>query len=1434
MKWLSFPADDLTPGAAPLGRWGFASGAGLWPTLLLALIYFGVARASLGLSFEATNASPVWPPSGIALVALLLGGRRLAIGVFIGAFAANLVSFLGNGAAVGVATAASALIAAGNLAEAVLAAWVCRRVIRSDLPQSPQAAYAFSAAALAAATVAASGGVLTLVGLDIVAREVAGAVWLTWWLGDAIGLLVVAPLLLQLRHWQPRRSVLWPVLSALALFALVGGLTFGGMFSAGHADRLMAFGLVLFIAWAALRHGTLGAACATFAVAALSIAATLHARGPFAKATVNDSLVSLDVFLALCATTGMVLAASMQRRSAESAAGGRSWRLGRRLPTGMLLVGLAATLLAWHVTASDTERRAAERFAAITEDIRLRVLERMNVYAQALRGARGLFNASDRVTRDDWHRYVQSLNIAESYPGIQGMAFVMHVSAAGRQQHIDGVRADGWPDYDIRPAGARAEYVSVIYLEPQNDRNRLVIGYDLWTEPVRRASMERARDSGDPSVSGKITLIQETEKDVQAGVVMYVPVYRRGSPADTPAQRREALIGYVASPFRMGDLMQAVLQQVDLPSVSLSIVDGTPPSGEPMYASREAREVRYPHQFATALPLVVAGRPWTLEMTSTQAFEAAVDTQKAQIALVAGTLISLLLFTVVRSLALMREEALALADKMSAARAEAEQRYESLAESAGDGILVLDAQGRIEFCNGAGSALFGRSAAQLRGRDLHELLALGCPFESWVQRSLGSGPASQTLETLAVGRGADADSGTSAAPTPVEVSVGSWVAERGRYYSVTLRDISARRQAEQSLRVAMQQAELANLAKSQFLANMSHEIRTPMNAVIGLSYLMGKTALDADQQTTMARIDLASKSLMAVINDVLDLSKIEAGDMQLEHAAFDLPALLADLREVMASQAQAKAIAFAVESPADLPTVVEGDAFRLNQILGNLLSNAIKFTDRGGVTLRVRTLVAAPERIRLRFEVEDSGLGIAPEARARLFAPFAQADASTTRRFGGSGLGLSIVKRLTDLMGGAVGYRSALGEGSEFWVELGFALPSPHGLATPRTEVRVALPANALRGVRVLAVDDSDINLDVVKRILELEGAVVTQASDGEQACAHLAARPQAFDVVLMDVQMPVCDGYQATRRIRHELGLDDLPIIALTAGALLAEKQRSLDAGMDDFISKPIDPEGLIRTLRRHALRVRRAPLSADIRPLPSALPVSLLVSVPAPATLPWPEIDGIDRAEVARRLGDDTALFLRLLERLLREFDDLTVAPAAALPAGLVARAALAARVHRLRGSAGMLGAHAVQECAQRLEACLLSAAADEPPPRTTTPTATTTAVGGDSMLAVLGAALRALKVASAEARQSASARSVEAPLEADVIPLTAAQSADLAGRLRSQDLSALDTFRRLAPALRATVGDARFGPLREAIENLRFAQALELLSAAEESVA
>jgi len=497
-------------------------------------------------------------------------------------------------------------------------------------------------------------------------------------------------------------------------------------------------------------------------------------------------------------------------------------------------------------------------------------------------------------------------------------------------------------------------------------------------------------------------------------------------------------------------------------------------------------------------------------------------------------------------------------------------------------------------------------------------------------------------------------------------------------------DVTRQKEYEATLRAARIAAEEASLSKSRFLANISHEIRTPMNAVVGLSYLLGRTPLDSKQAELLNKVHVASKSLLGLLNDVLDVSKIEAGELRIERVAFDLRHCLKEICEIAEVQASGKGIGFASELPRELPVWVEGDVVRLGQILSNLVSNAIKFTERGRVTLRVAELQRANDRVTLRFEVVDTGIGIPAEVQGQLFVPFMQGDASTTRRFGGTGLGLSIVKHLTQLMDGEVGLASAPGAGSTFWFVLAFDLSQRSAVAIPAQVVPTT--TNALRGLRVLVADDSEMNLFVARSILAQEGAHVTVAHNGQEAIDRLRASDR-IDVVLMDVQMPVMDGYTATDVMRASPEFQSLPVIALTADARASERERALAAGMTDFLSKPFEPAQLIRCI------LRAVPTWSPVAP--TGATGAGEPSVPSPDA--WPEIDGIDTAAVRRLLAEDRALFQTLLRYLVEEISNLR-------PFGErgdeLAVAAYAARMHRLRGVAGQMAAGAISELAGRIE--------------------------------------------------------------------------------------------------------------------------------------
>ncbi|WP_201211794.1 PAS domain-containing protein [Rhodocyclus purpureus] len=520
------------------------------------------------------------------------------------------------------------------------------------------------------------------------------------------------------------------------------------------------------------------------------------------------------------------------------------------------------------------------------------------------------------------------------------------------------------------------------------------------------------------------------------------------------------------------------------------------------------------------------------------------------------------------------------------------------------------------------------------------------------------------------------------------------------------RDITAERAFAEELAAAKQAAEAANTAKSRFLSTMSHEIRTPLNAIVGTAYLLASSRLDATQKRDVDTIQIASKHLMALIDDILDLSKIEAGELPIEAHTFNLREVLAELHSLFGSIARSKGLALDFPDSDQLTFPwLHGDGHRLRQMLTNLLSNAIKFTAQGRVALAVETIETDPVKneVRLRFTVSDSGIGMSADTLEHLFQPFHQGDDSISRRFGGTGLGLSIVKHLATLMNGSVGVSSEPGKGSRLWIELPFGIaeaiptePLPHAASAAEAGQR-------LSGLRVLVVDDSQVNLDVIQRILQREGAIAFTCDSGEKAIDSLQNAGDAIDVVLMDLRMPDMDGIETTARIRSQLGMTTLPIIALTAGATASKKEQATAAGMNDFLSKPVEPGLLVNVLRRHVgdfrARTGAAPVVASLAPAPA---------LPRTQPTDWPQVEGID-AEAARQLlSNDVEFFKSLLGKFVAANATVIEQTRSLIAAGAWTDAARMA--HKLRGQAANLGAKILQCHAGALEEALM---AEKPDP-------------------------------------------------------------------------------------------------------------------------
>ena len=514
--------------------------------------------------------------------------------------------------------------------------------------------------------------------------------------------------------------------------------------------------------------------------------------------------------------------------------------------------------------------------------------------------------------------------------------------------------------------------------------------------------------------------------------------------------------------------------------------------------------------------------------------------------------------------------------------------------------------------------------------------------------------------------------------SPLPIPQGHETTEIGRLVG-DINDLTAH------LALAREQAERASRAKGDFLANMSHEIRTPINAVVGMAHLALKTGLTDKQRDYLEKISTSGSHLLDLVNDVLDVAKIEAGKLTLSHVPFSLHETIRRIDSIAALRAGEKALALQVEVDDGIPPCLVGDEMRIGQILINYLNNAIKFTEKGTIRLSAHLIARDAEFCHLRFAVSDTGIGLSSEQQARLFCSFEQADVSTTRKFGGTGLGLAISKQLAEMMDGTVGVESTPGQGSTFWATLRVEIAAdgvvPASLADfPLHETQTGL----FSGLRLLLAEDNPLNQQIARELLEEHGVVVSVADTGLQAIEML--NQGSFDCVLMDVRMPELDGLEATRRIRQQPCFAGLPVIAMTANARTEDRDDCFAAGMNDFISKPVDPAQFFRIISRW------------IKPNPDALmPVTTLA--PPAAQVAAPLASGeVDTTCIRKLVRNDPAKMIRFAENFLQStatgVHDITQAAAAG------DLASLAQLSHRFKSSAQSMGAGRLGEQLSALE--------------------------------------------------------------------------------------------------------------------------------------
>ncbi|MFS2003080.1 CHASE domain-containing protein [Duganella sp. CT11-25] len=857
-------------------------------------------------------------------------------------------------------------------------------------------------------------------------------------------------------------------------------------------------------------------------------------------------------------------------------------------------VALGVGALLYGAAAKTVDDDAGQRFENLARSTQYGISARIKSYSDLTRGLVALFQASDVVTRLQFHQYVASLDIPRYFPAIEALTWAPHVTDAQRDAFVAAVRADrgleagGYPQFDITPPGRRDHYAVLTYLEPAPMLQER-LGVDIAVNPLVDKLMAASRDNGQVSASSLPIVVKLPTPHFGLGVRL--PVYRRNAPVDDVAQRRAAYLGTVGAGFSIPKLVQGAIDEMTVRQVHLMLyADGSADveqrrlviektdrllfndngsmTATPLPAARRA------DYFETVLPIDFNGSLWKAQFQVRKAdLLTGFDLYFPWIAALTGFAGTLLLYSYVFVLYASRRRAIKQGVLL-----------DTVLNNVDAHVYMKDQHRRYIYVNAKMAQSMGLPVHEIVGKLDRELMPAPAADAAWaLERPVFADKVNRSGETQSVGSdGVVRHLWTVKVPVEIDRAVTAVI---GLSTDVT------------ELHQLKDEADAANQAKSDFLSNMSHEIRTPMNSIIGMAHLALKSVTHPKQRDYLQKIYHSGQHLLGIINDILDFSKIEAGKMDLEVLDFTLDALLANISSQLGESAQAKGLELVYEIWPGLSHQLRGDPLRLEQVLLNFASNAIKFSENGKVTIRARPLEDRDNYIMVRFEVVDHGIGMTVDQVAQLFQSFHQADTSTTRRYGGTGLGLVISKQLAELMGGGVGVDSKPGAGSTFW----FTARLAKGVQFLQARDESVQPdvLDSIRGASILLVEDNIFSQQVGQELLEDAGATVCVANNGKEAIDLLLK--ERFDCVLMDVQMPVMDGYETTRLIRAHPKLSATLIIAMTANAGRDDQERCLDAGMDEFVTKPIAPKLLFNMLAKWmSQRARAASMERKVAPPP------------------------------------------------------------------------------------------------------------------------------------------------------------------------------------------------------------------------------------------